>query len=176
MEGGMFDFRPTKKGLLRAEFKDRYGAVCSVQESSFPDEDCLWLGIEVDIHGAEVPHGRMHISQAMARQLLPVLRHFARTGKLGTDDAGVRFQVGRWVRGVGPDNFGVEGRIVYAHLGEHISVQDSRKPGVDGQHITLWDAVELHWEPIDVPDHIPTRYDRIAADNPDDDDDDDDAV
>ncbi len=165
----MFEFRPTKKGLLRAEFIDRYGAVCSIQESSFPDEECLWLGVEVDIHGNEVPHGRMHLTQASAKQLLPILRHFARTGKLGHDDAERRFHVGAWVQGVGPENRSVQGRVVHVRAGNTIVVQDSLKPGPDGQHITLWDALDLHWEPMDMPDHIPSRYDLIAADGDDDD-------
>ena len=90
------DFGPTKKGLLRAEFEDRYGAVCSIQESSHAGEDCIWLGVEVDLEGNEVPRGRMHLSQEQARELIPVLRHFARTGRLGEDDGDPRhgFHVG----------------------------------------------------------------------------------
>lgn len=166
-KGRMFDFKPTKKGLLRAEFRDRFGAVCSLQDSSFPDEDCLWIGVEVDIHGTEVAQGRMHITQAMAEQLLPVLRHFARTGKLGLD-ADRPFQVGSWVRGVSPETRGVEGRIVHMSVGESVLVQDYKQPGPEGQHATLWSAIELHWEPIVMPAHIPSRYDRIAADEDDD--------
>lgn len=165
----MFDFKATKKGLLRAEFRDRFGALCSAQESSFPDEDCLWLGIEVDIHGAEAPHGRMHLTQAMARQLIPVLRYFARTGNLGVDDSETRFQVGAWVLGVSPENRGVEGRVVYVHVGDVMVVQDHTKPGPEGQHVTKWADVDLYWEPIDLPERIPSRYERIAQDDPGDD-------
>lgn len=164
----MFDFQPTKKGLLRAEFKDRFGAICSVQESSFPDEDCLWLGVEVDIHGNELAHSRMHVSQAMAKQLLPILRHFVRTGRLGTEDNEKRFQVGAWVRGLGPSTHGIEGRITHISTGASLTVQDHAKPGPDGQHTTAWESLELHWELIDIPEHLPTRYQRIAADDEDD--------
>lgn len=164
----MFDFKPTKKGPLRAEFRDRFGAVCSIQESSFPDEDCIWVGIEVDMDGSEVARGRMHLTQAMAKELIPVLRHFARTGKLGEDDADLRFQIGTWVRGVSPENRHVaQGRVVQMNAGTAILVQDAAVPGNEGLHITRWDTIDLLWEVIDMPEHIPSRYDRLAADDDD---------
>lgn len=156
-----FEFKSTKKGLMRAEFQDRFGATCSLQESSFPDEDCLWLGVEVDIHGNEIGGGRMHLTQEMAQQLIPILRHFARTGTLGVDDMDKRFGLGCWVLGVGPENRGVEGRITSLHVGRMVTVQDRLKPGEAGTHLTSWDAVEKYWEPIDPPDDIPTRYQHI---------------
>lgn len=162
----MFEFKPTKKGLLRAEFRDRFGAECSAQESSFPDEDCLWLGVEVDIQGNETPLGRMLVTREMAKELIPLLRYFVTTGKLGLEDIRAKIQVGRWVRGVHRENLGIEGRVVGAH-DIHITVQDAQRPGPEGQWITIWDAVSEYWEPIDVPDYIPTRYQRIAADDDD---------
>lgn len=57
------EFKQTKKGLMRAEFTDRYGALCSLQESSIPGEDCVWLGVDVDIEGEEVRNGRMHLTR-----------------------------------------------------------------------------------------------------------------
>lgn len=162
----MFEFRPTKKGLLRAEFQDRFGAVCSVQESSFVEEDCIWLGVEVDIHGTEQAHGRMHITQAMAKQLIPMLRHFARTGKLGVDAAEQRYQIGAWVRGVGPTNFNVRGRVVGTNS-VHLTIQDSSKEGAEGQHLVVWEQVDLEWEQVDPPDRLVSRYDLINAQDDD---------
>lgn len=160
----MFEFKPTKKGLLRAEFKDRFGAVCSVQESSFIEEDCIWVGVEVDIHGVEQANGRMHITQGMAKDLIPMLRHFARTGKLGVDAAEQRFQIGAWVRGVGPTNFDVRGRVVSTNSA-HLTIQDQMKDGIEGQHHIVWDQVELLWEPVDPPDRLVNRYDLIGGDD-----------
>ncbi len=157
-----FEFRPTKKGLLRAEFQDRFGATCSVQESSFQDEDCLWLGVEVDIYGNEIAGGRMHMTRETAKRLIPILRYFARTGKLGQEDPSKRFQLGAWVIGVGTDNRDVEGRIVAVDAGGFF-VQDQAKAGAQGRMACMWEVADLLWEPMDRPEHIPTRYDRIAG-------------
>lgn len=155
------DFTQTKKGLLRAEFRDRYGQKCSIQESSFPDEACLWLGVDVGQDGQEVRHGRMHLSQELAHKLLPMLRHFVRQGTLGLDAPKDQFRIGAWVVGVGEENHGVEGRIIYVQNGEMMVVQDNAHPG-DGGHIACtWEVADLIWSPIEVPDHIPTRFERI---------------
>ena len=157
------EFKPTKAGLLRAEFKDRFGSECSVQESSMAGEECIWVGVEVDFNGVEVPQ-RMHLTREMARDLIEVLRHFARTGRLGVDSPEEQFRVGSWVRGVGEDNRGVEGRIISLHKGETITVQDFNVPGVSGQFIYIWEAFDLNWEPLETPDTLPTRYDVLADD------------
>lgn len=152
-------FDPTRRGLLRADFKDRNGAECSVQESSMPGEDCLWLGVEVDFYGEELRAGRMHIDRDLARQLYPVLRHFARTGSLGTDDPDAHLQVGVWVVGVGEQNRGVEGRVV--QMSDVVVVQDWHRPGEEGQHICLTESADLIWEQIPPPETFPSRYQRL---------------
>jgi len=157
------DFKPTKKGFLRGEFEDRFGAVCSVQESSMVGEDCIWLGVEADFDGREVRNGRMHLTQQQALELMPILRHFARTGRLGVDEKD-RFHVGRWVTGVSEDTQGIEGRVISRDDVATV-IQDQARPGATGQWVGVNEVVELHWEPIDVPDHIPTRYERISADD-----------
>ncbi len=162
----MFEIKPTKKGLLQAEFLDRFGAVCSIQESSFQDDECLWLGVEVDIHGKEVSNGRMHISRELASQLLPVLRHFVRTGRLGVDDPAKQLKLGMWVQGVGPDNQGIQGRVVGMNT-EHFTVQDNARPGLEGQHHCTWGVAQLYWEPSEIPENVISRYDRITADDAD---------
>jgi hypothetical protein len=156
-------FNSTRRGLLRAEFKDRYGAECSVQESSIPGEDCLWLGVEVDFYGDELRAGRMHIDRDLARQLYPVLRHFARTGSLGTDDPDSSLQVGMWVVGVGEQNRGIEGRIV--QIGDLVVVQDWQRPGEEGQHICVPEVADLIWERIPMPETFPSRYERLMTED-----------
>lgn len=72
------------RGFFKGGFKDRYGADCSIQESSLATEACIWLGCDhetVDAQGR--PCGaRMHLTQAMARDLIPLLEHFVETGVL----------------------------------------------------------------------------------------------
>ena len=74
------EFKQTKRGQLRAEFQDRYGALCSIQESSIPGEDCVWLGVDVnfegefmttkDIHGLEdVLVGTIHDPETLRNRL-----------------------------------------------------------------------------------------------------------
>jgi hypothetical protein len=156
------EIRATKRGLLRAEFKDRYGALCSVQESSIPGEDCLWLGVDINFEGDEVRHGRMHLTPDLARRLVPILRHFARRGTLGLDTVEDPYYVGAWVLGVGEDNRGIEGRVIEAHPGQTLTVQDSRRAGPEGQVICTWDVVNLIWDPMEVPESVQTRYDLLT--------------
>jgi hypothetical protein len=106
------NFEPTQRGFLKAEFTDRYGEKCSLQESSLATEAAIWLGIDepqpkmmaryapdhlrapandperlngwVDV---PLPEGasissRMHLTQTEVRELLPALTLFAETGYL----------------------------------------------------------------------------------------------
>lgn len=92
------------RGFLHAEFVDRYGAKCSIQESSLADaEGHIWLGcdeiglkrFEPGLGWSDVPlkadhnggvvyqaNARMHLSQTMVHQLLPLLQYFAEHGEL----------------------------------------------------------------------------------------------
>lgn len=159
------EFKQTKRGQLRAEFRDRYGALCSIQESSIPGEDCVWLGVDVNFEGDELRHGRIHLTQELARQLLPVLRHFARRGALGVDTTKNPYHVGAWVVGVGEDNRGIEGRIIQVHEGKILTVQDWQRPGPNGQVTCVWEVIDLIWEPCEMPDKIPSRYERLVEDD-----------
>ena len=72
------------RGFLKGKFKDRYGADCSIQKSSLATEDCIWLGCD---HETVDPKGtlcgaRMHLTQSMAADLIPLLQHFVDTGEL----------------------------------------------------------------------------------------------
>ena len=85
------------RGFLRGEFVDLYGAKCSIQESSLASKSAIWLGVnepeikvmvpgegwkDVPIPEGALRSGRMHLSQQQVYDLLPILQHFAETGKL----------------------------------------------------------------------------------------------
>jgi hypothetical protein len=71
----------TPRGFSISEFTDRYGCKCSIQKSSLATEDCIWLGVDVNIKGKEV-YTRMHLTQKMVADLLPILQKFVETGDL----------------------------------------------------------------------------------------------
>lgn len=79
----MLSLKPTERGFQRAEFVDRYGSECSIQESSLM-EPALWLGVDKDFNEDERPRGghRMHLTPQMVKDLLPLLKHFVKTGYL----------------------------------------------------------------------------------------------
>ena len=72
----MIALRNTDRGFSRGEFWDRYNRPCSIQESSLATEQCIWLGCD---EGNSV---RMHLTQAMAAELIPLMQHFVETGRL----------------------------------------------------------------------------------------------
>lgn len=72
------------RGFLRGEFLDRYGEKCSIQKSSLATEDCIWLGCN---HETVDPQGRpcgarMHLTKAMAVDIVMHLQRFIETGEL----------------------------------------------------------------------------------------------
>ena len=75
---------PTERGGLKGVFLDRFGERCSIQESSFADEDCIWLGCEHEtVDKCGQPCGaRMHLSRGLAEELIPLLQEFVETGNL----------------------------------------------------------------------------------------------
>jgi len=75
----------TERGFSRDEFADLYGQKCSLQDSSLATQAAIWLGVDVDLEGKEV-NNRMHLSQNMVRQLLPILQRFVETGSVGEED------------------------------------------------------------------------------------------
>lgn len=94
----------TGRGLGVAEFTDANGVSCSIQVSSAcRDEYLVWLGCneiglkrfepgkgwsdvplqEEGVNGVNhLANTRMHLTQTMVRNLLPLLRNFANTGRL----------------------------------------------------------------------------------------------
>jgi hypothetical protein len=63
----------TERGFAIVEWRDRYDVPCTLQKSSLATEDCIWFGTITD---------RMHLTQEMVRNLLPLLQRFAETGEL----------------------------------------------------------------------------------------------
>lgn len=141
------EFELTKRGALVGEFIDRYGASCSVQESSYQDEDCVWVGVETDAMGEMVPNGRMHLTRDQARQLAEVLLHFATEGSLGRYDKD-DYKVGAWVVGVNEANRGIVGRVVELQPGALLRVQN-----VEGaaSYECAWSLVPTSWLPTQPP-------------------------
>lgn len=102
------EIKKTQRGFDYTEFKDRYGAKCSLQKSSSALKDCIWLGVDdadpqimnSDAVRLGLPSDgvtgwtsfnipsevslttRMHLTQEMVAELLPVLQKFAETGDL----------------------------------------------------------------------------------------------
>lgn len=98
----------TEIGFSLIEFTDRYGEKCEIQESSLATEAAIWLGVananprimwadakaagvETDATCGWVPYPipnevllstRMHLTQDMAAELIPILQHFVKTGQL----------------------------------------------------------------------------------------------
>lgn len=157
----MISLKQNHRGFLLGEFEDRYGRKCVVQEASVQSEQGLWLGVDLDEEGNAVVGGRFLLTRDLARELLPMLRYFARNGSLGYDDPKERFQVGTWVSGIGETNRGIEGRVVEIVPNVHMVVQNNLVNGQDGQVITLWKMVDLVWEPMEAPENIPSRYDIL---------------
>lgn len=74
--------RPTSRGFLRADFRDGNGDECSIQESSAAEAPFLWLGQNTGTHHMGECMARMHLTQANAAALIPLLRYFVRHGRL----------------------------------------------------------------------------------------------
>jgi hypothetical protein len=77
----MLDVKPSDRGFKHAEFIDRYGSLCSLQESSLATEYCIWLGVD-KAFDHDYDCTRMHLTQKMVRDLLPYLIKFVDTGEL----------------------------------------------------------------------------------------------
>jgi hypothetical protein len=156
----MIVLKPTQRGLLRGEFEDRYGKQCNIQESSLATDEAIWLGIEaVSVDGVDYD-ARMHLTKQQVRDLLPILRYFARNGNLGHDDPKEVFPVGLWVVGVGETNQGVEGRVIESVEGQYMTVQDNRSTPPEGKIVCLWENALLVWEPMEMPTSV-SRYERL---------------
>ena len=94
----MSEIQKTHRGFKYTKFIDHYGYQCSIQKSSLATEDCIWLGCDnpkvkilvqnlgwQDIQlpeDADIFGCRMHLTQDMIKELIPILQHFVQTGNL----------------------------------------------------------------------------------------------
>lgn len=80
----MIKWEKTNRGFRRGEFSDRYGALCSIQESSLATEAAIWLGCDHESHddNGRPVGARMHLTREMAAELTLLLGKFAETGVL----------------------------------------------------------------------------------------------
>jgi hypothetical protein len=78
------ELRMTERGFMRGDFVDRYGEKCSIQESSLATEPCIWLGQNEGTHHHVTGScsARMHLTQEMAAELIPLLQRFVAQGGL----------------------------------------------------------------------------------------------
>ncbi len=101
----------TGRGFSNLEFKDHYGAECSIQKSSLATEDAIWIGIndanpqimasqakaagietnestgwiKYPIHKEVLLNTRMHLTREQVAEMLPYLQEFVETGEIGQD-------------------------------------------------------------------------------------------
>ena len=93
----MNDPEKTSRGFGIIEFRDLYGAKCSMQESSLATSAAIWLGIaDADPKILKPGEGwlpypvpeevllttRMHLNTEQAEELIIYLQHFVETGYL----------------------------------------------------------------------------------------------
>lgn len=94
--------KQTQRGFDIASFKDSHGCKCSIQKSSLATDDAIWIGVDdpnPQIMASKVtPDGtgwipyvipedvlirtRMHLTRKQVAKLLPLLKHFVKTGEL----------------------------------------------------------------------------------------------
>lgn len=74
----MLEVKQNERGFACAEFIDRYGFQCSIQDSSIATEACIWLGQD-QVRGEPA---RAHLTIEMVRQLLPLLHNFVACGTI----------------------------------------------------------------------------------------------
>lgn len=98
----------TNRGFAIINFSDYYDAKCSIQKSSLATADAIWLGVddaEPKVMASQaarlgvptketcgwVPYPmpkdvslntRMHLTREQVKSLLPILKHFVKTGYL----------------------------------------------------------------------------------------------
>lgn len=85
----------TGRGFDLIEFEDFYGKKCNIQKSSLALVDAIWFGCEnielkkIKGGGWEeidttdcIANNRMHLTRKQVKKLLPILKHFAKTGEI----------------------------------------------------------------------------------------------
>jgi hypothetical protein len=95
-----FNFDVTAKGSPIVEFKDHYDIECTIQQCTIGSRDAIWVGVSE--RKSQIPRyyegkiripfdteidqasdaKRMYLTKKEVKQLLPVLKHFAKYGNL----------------------------------------------------------------------------------------------
>lgn len=71
------------RGFRGANFRDSYGQLCCIAESSSTLERAIWVGVKPQVNTTGVSQvTAMHLTQDTVKELLPILEHFAETGRL----------------------------------------------------------------------------------------------
>ena len=155
---------------IRRRLRDRYSEEPKLKRRRFTfQDDQLKLAqypVNPKVLSLQIPgrNASIHIERETARELIHVLRHFVRTGRLGIDSFDDAYFVGGYVKGVGEGVKGVFGQITDLGPGM-ISVQDIDCPGPTGNWVMLgYDTLEQDWEPCDPPSNAPTWHERLVND------------
>lgn len=110
--------------------------------------------------------GSLHLDRETARDILHVLRHFIRTGRLGVDGFNDSYYLGVYVKGVHPDTRGITG-VVNGFGPGIFQVRDLDKDEDDDSSVWVMasrDSLEERWEPCEPPTNIPTWHERLLKD------------
>lgn len=76
-------YEMTERGFGRYEFRDDYGELCSLQESSNAEREAVWLGCDRGTHAAgEVCIARMHLTVPMVERLVEELNAWLSSGRV----------------------------------------------------------------------------------------------
>ncbi len=79
------EIKPNHRGSPRAEFKDKYESQASIQDSTIAGYPMIWLGVDRDPEGNT--GWRMHLTQEMVQDLMPLLTAFIETGSIAGQPA-----------------------------------------------------------------------------------------
>lgn len=78
--------KPTERGFMRGEFKDRDGNACIIQDSSLATDYTIRLGQLEGNHHQGRCLATMHLTKEMARTLIQALMRFVNNGTIAEID------------------------------------------------------------------------------------------
>lgn len=78
--------KPTERGFMRGEFKDRDGNACIIQDSSLATDYMVRLGQLEGNHHLGHCLATMHLTKEMARTLIQALMRFVNNGSIAEVD------------------------------------------------------------------------------------------
>jgi hypothetical protein len=85
--------KSTDRGFSKLEFKDKYGQICRLQNSSLATEGAIWLGVDNTGPHLDGPtgkknenvHANMHLTRKQVETLLPYFKVFVERGYIPND-------------------------------------------------------------------------------------------